>query len=146
MPASSDDSNQFQQQAADTVLYQNLFNMTGDSIFLVDPGTYQIVTANNNAARRLGYKRDDLIGQDMRDIEMELPESDSISSPSWESHFSRTRYYECLHRHKDGALIPVEVSSRLVQQGDQPVLLNMVRWWARYTTAMPPCPMCSMMS
>lgn len=127
MPTSSDDSNQFEQQAADAMLYQNLFNMTGDSIFVVDPDTYEIITANNNAARRLGYRRDALIGQNMRNIEIDLPDSENTGSSSWESHFSRTRYYECLHRHNDGSLIPVEVSSRLVQQGKQPVLLNMVR-------------------
>lgn len=105
----------------------DLFEGSGESILLIDPLTLRIVYANANAARRLGYRREELL--QLTSADLEAP--DSTDRPShemaWESIVSNTVYYECRYRCKDGRDIPVQVSSRPVQHGRQEVLLNVVR-------------------
>jgi PAS domain-containing protein len=38
-----------------------LFENSGESILIIDPYTMKILEANPNAARRLGYRRDELV-------------------------------------------------------------------------------------
>jgi PAS domain S-box-containing protein len=107
----------------------NLFEHTGDSIFVVDPSTFAIVDANANAARRLMYSPDELRRLTLDDIEVIDPTFPG--SVAWESNISGTRVYDCFYRRKDGFLLPVEVSSRLVTEGQRTVLQNAVRDIAR---------------
>lgn len=106
--------------------YRRLFEDTGDSIFIIDPRTLQILDVNGNAARRLRYSRDQLLQLTLSDIEVRLVE-EVPAAPMWESMFSGTQLYECQHRRRDGTLIPVEVSTRLARYGAQDVLQNIVR-------------------
>lgn len=106
--------------------YNNLFENIGDSVFVVDLASYTILNANRHAARRLGYSRDELIGMSLEDIEV-IPEGGGQDASSWESSFSGTYVFECEYRHHDGYLIPVEVSSRVVEQDGNTVLQNFVR-------------------
>jgi PAS domain S-box-containing protein len=106
--------------------YRRLFEDTGDSIFIIDPKTLQILDVNGNAARRLKYSREELLKLKLNDIEARLVE-DTPTTPMWESMFSGTQLYECQHRRKDGTLTPVEVSTRLARFGDKDVLQNIVR-------------------
>ncbi|MBK8023255.1 MAG: PAS domain S-box protein [Chloroflexi bacterium] len=106
--------------------YRDLFENAGDSIFLIDAGTYRILDVNEHAARRLGYARAALIGMSMDAVEVT---DDNADTPeiAWESSFSGTQVYECRHRHKDGHLIPVEVASRVIQIAGRDVLRNFAR-------------------
>ncbi len=96
----------------------NLFEGAGDSIFIVDSLTLQVLDANMNAARRLGYTVDELRQLLWSDIEMPKTEEDI----SWQSTFSNTIISENVYRRKDGSQIPVESSSRLVRYVDQDVI------------------------
>ena len=88
-----------------------VFDTMGDSLFIVDPMTMEIVEVNKNAARRLGYEVEEMVGMNLNDLETKMPgRSGKLSA--WESTFSRTSFYECLHRRKDGSFMPVEISSR----------------------------------
>ncbi len=104
----------------------SIFENAGDSIFIIDFADYTIVDANSHASRRLGYKDDELIGMSLYDIEVDI-ESDSDIDSSWESEFSGTQVYECYHRRKDGQLIPIEVSSRIVKLNNREVILIFAR-------------------
>jgi PAS domain S-box-containing protein len=104
----------------------NLFELAGDSVFVVEPTTLRILDANANAARRLGYSREELLQLSLDDIET-LDVDSPESAVAWESRFSRTSVYECKHRRNDGTEIPVEVSSRIVRRDQQAVLLNFAR-------------------
>jgi PAS domain S-box-containing protein len=106
--------------------YRNLFTYSGESIFVVDPNTLTFVDVNANAARRLGYSREELCKMALRDVEIYDPD-DNANALSWESVASGTIFYECLYRRKNGDEIPVEVSSRLARFGDRYLLLNFVR-------------------
>ena len=106
--------------------YVDLFQNAGDSIFIIDPHTNLIQVCNNHAARRLGYLTHELIGRSIDEIEVtsELTEQQDVF---WESTVSGTTVYECHYRHRDGDLIPVEVSSRLVRTGGREIIQSFVR-------------------
>ena len=40
--------------------------------------------------------------------------------------------FEQIHRHKDGTLIPVEISTRLVEHEGRQVIASLVRWGDRW--------------
>lgn len=107
--------------------YFGLFEHAGDSIYIVDPVTFDIIEANLPASRRLGYTHDELLHLNLDDIEV-LPEEDEEAMLSaWQSSISGTRTYECHYRRKDGSLMPVEVSSCMVAVGGRQILQNSVR-------------------
>ena len=106
--------------------YNNLFEGAGDSIFLVDPRTFRIVATNFHAARRLGYGPGELAGMNLSDIEVPI-ENGQRPIPKWESSVSGSKVYECLHRNRNGNLIPVEVSSSLVKVDGRQVIQSFVR-------------------
>jgi len=91
-----------------------LFENSGESILIIDPYTMKILDANPNAARRLGYRRAELCQLALDKIEMPRLLTDRDAETSWLSSVSGTFFYEGEYRHKDGSLIPVEISSRLV--------------------------------
>lgn len=107
-------------------LYRSLFENASDSIFIVEPGTLRVLDANTNAARRLKYSRDELLSMDLYQIEF-LDDRSRSTDFIWVSSFSGTNVYECYHRCKDGSIMPVEVSSRLVEIDNRQVLQNLVR-------------------
>ncbi|HML21376.1 MAG TPA: PAS domain-containing sensor histidine kinase [Aggregatilinea sp.] len=103
-----------------------VFEHAGDSIFVVDPVSLQILSANALAEHRFGYSRDELLSLGLDKIEVQ-PSDNGNGGLVWESSFSGTRVYECHYRRKDGSLVSVEVSSRFGAFGEQNVLVNFVR-------------------
>jgi len=103
---------------------RNLFEYAGDSIFLIDPYTLNILDANPDAARRLGYSPEELRQQTLADIE--IPTNDP-AAPAWVSSYSGTRVYESLFRRRDNSTTPVEVSCRFVAAGGRQLLQMFVR-------------------
>lgn len=103
---------------------RNLFEYAGDSILIVDPATLNIVEANPDAARRLGYSPAELRQQTLADIE--VPNKDATAS-AWVSSYSGTRVYEALFRRRDDSTTPVEVSYRFVTTGGRQLLQMFVR-------------------
>jgi PAS domain S-box-containing protein len=104
-----------------------LFENSGETILIIDPYTLRILDANPNAARRLGYRQSDLCQMSLETIEMPRPLDMNDAETSWQSSVSGTFFYEGQYRHKNGTLIPMEVSSRLVSWEGQDVLINFVR-------------------
>lgn len=104
-----------------------LFENSGETILLIDPYTMNILDANPNAARRLGYQRSELCQMPLDKIEMPRPLDATDAETTWQSSVSGTFFYEGQYRHKNGSLIPVEVSSRMVFWEGRDVLLNFAR-------------------
>ena len=104
-----------------------LFEHSGESILIIDPYNMNILDANPNAARRLGYHRAELCQLRIDQIEMPRPLDANDAETSWQSSISGTFFYEGQYRHKNGELIPVEISSRLLVWQGQDVLINFVR-------------------
>src|SRR5258706_6280560 len=106
--------------------YYDLFENAGESILIFDANNLHVIEANGNAARRMGYELDELIQLPLNDLEI-IPDELAEQPPAWQSQFTQTRFYECLYRRRDGSLVPVEVSSRLVTWDSVTVLQNFVR-------------------
>ncbi len=106
--------------------YHNLFEHANDSIFIIDPSTRQFLDINENAIMRLGYTREELLqltvdqiatpaaAQHSDDIIRELLNAGSVT-------------FEHAHLRKDGTKMPVEISSRVIEYGDQQVFQSIVR-------------------
>lgn len=105
--------------------YRDLFESTGDSVFIIDADTYHILDVNKHGVRRFGYTHAELIEMTLDQIENR--DCDRSERRSWVASFSGSRVYECRYRHKNGDVIPVEVSSRLIRVDGRAVLQNFVR-------------------
>jgi len=101
--------------------YRTLFESAGDAIFIHDlEGNF--IEVNKQAAKRLGYTREELLRMGPRHIDSErfadlLPER--IETLAKNGQLS----CETAHMRKDGVEIPVELSSRIINyKGSQAVL------------------------
>jgi PAS domain S-box-containing protein len=107
--------------------YTDLFENAGDSIYIIDAIKQNIINANGHASRRLGYTHQELLQLKLDDIEVVPPDDGIIDQTRWKSNVSQTTFYECWYRRKDGSLISVEVSSRIVTTDSVLVFQKFVR-------------------
>lgn len=106
--------------------YRHLFEYANDSIFIIDLSTSSILDANQNAARRLGYTRKELLGLKTRDIDAPIAcERQKLINQQLQANGSFI--FEHALRRKDGTRILVEISSRIIEYRDQLVSLSFVR-------------------
>ncbi len=105
--------------------YRTIFDNAGDAIFIHDRNG-RFVEVNLVACSRLGYTRQDLLQMGPQDI---LPRNGAAPQPpSFDELAGRDLpAFETVHVAKDGSLIPVEITSRLIDYGDEPAVLSMVR-------------------
>jgi PAS domain S-box-containing protein len=105
--------------------YQRLFESASDSIFIHDLDG-RFLAVNENAARRLGYTRTELLS-------LSLPELDTPEAAARiEANLRRlleqgSLVIESAHRRKDGSALPVEVSATLVDYQGQKAVMSFVR-------------------
>ncbi len=106
--------------------YRNLFEHANDSIFIIDPSTHRFLDVNENAAKRLGYVRDELLGLTLDDIDtpMAAQRNDTIIRELLDT---GSVTFEHAHLRKDGTNMPVEISSRVTEYGGRRVFENIVR-------------------
>ncbi|NJN57484.1 MAG: PAS domain S-box protein [Leptolyngbyaceae cyanobacterium SL_5_9] len=107
--------------------YRNLFELANDSIFIIDVSSGNILNANRNAARRLGYTRRELLQLTFTDIE--TPEATASREAKVVPELQRTGnvIFEHILRHKNGSELPVEISCRLIEYGDRLVFQSFAR-------------------
>ncbi|HEY9743874.1 MAG TPA: PAS domain S-box protein [Coleofasciculaceae cyanobacterium] len=106
--------------------YRHLFEYANDSIFIIDLSTSRILDANQNAARRLGYTRKELLRLRTRDID--VPTSESRQKMiNQQMQATGSIIFDHALRRKDGTEIQVEISSRIIEYRDQLVSLSFVR-------------------
>lgn len=105
--------------------YMHLFQKANDCIFIQDIKG-RILSANDNAAKRLGYTSTELTEMQMREIypdeeaqniESKINSLKENTSVVFESYFSR----------KDGSVVPVEISASLVDYRGRRVIQSHVR-------------------
>ena len=106
--------------------YRKLFEYANDSIFIIDPQTYQILDVNENAAYCLGYTRDELLQLNIHQISP--PDAAANNKMMFEQLLKNgSVVFEQVHQHKDGKLIPVEISSRVIESSGRQVFQSFVR-------------------
>jgi PAS domain S-box-containing protein len=102
-----------------------MLDNASDSIFVRDfDGNFSYV--NEAACELLGYKKTQLLEMDIRDIV--TPESTKSIEPHLKKLLKTGEItYESDSLHKDKSVIPVEVHSRIIKQGNLQVILSVVR-------------------
>jgi PAS domain S-box-containing protein len=107
--------------------YQLLFEGAGDAILIVETATNEIVDANANALRRLGYTREQLLGTPISDIEIQSEAVEADAGFHWKSIASGVVISECHYQRQDGSLWPTEVSISFIRVGKRTLQQNVVR-------------------
>jgi PAS domain S-box-containing protein len=106
--------------------YRAIVNQAGDGIDLVDAETLRFIEVNEAACRMLGYRRDELIQQSLVTIQADLAEADlraAIDSMLQTGHAN----FQARHRCKDGRVLDVRLSVRVIQLHGRKMLVGVWR-------------------
>jgi PAS domain S-box-containing protein len=106
--------------------YRHLFEYANDSIFIIENSSSRILDANENAARRLGYTRKELLKLKSKDIDVAIPEARQ-KMINQQLQATGSVIFEHALRRKDGTEIQVEISTRITEYRDKLVSLSFVR-------------------
>jgi len=102
-------------------------DLSGDMIFLVDRAAMRFVDVNETACRLLGYSREELLGMGPQDILREsrkqLEEAYDAMNTTGSTHSGMRSQYRC----KDGSVLPFESTRRVLQSGDQQIIVAISR-------------------
>jgi PAS domain S-box-containing protein len=101
--------------------YRSLFETAPDAVFIVDRQDTRILDANHAACDLYGYSQDELRQRFAADLSAE-PES-IVEMVRAGARLAPMR----MHRKKDGALFPVEMTSSALQQGGHDILVVFAR-------------------
>lgn len=105
--------------------FRKLFDSTGDDIFVTDIDE-NIVEVNEAACESLGYDRDELLSMRITDIKSQKYKE--LVSDNRQIIFERGSHtFESEHVTKAGETLQVEFQSRLVNYGDEKLILSVVR-------------------
>ena len=99
--------------------YRNLFELANDMIFIVDAESHKIVDANFKASRRLRYTRKELCQMTLEDIETTESATYFQSAIIPQLEKAGSAIFTHALRRKNGDVIPVEISVRLIEFGDR---------------------------
>ena len=105
--------------------FRTLFDFANDAIFIHDVGG-KFVEVNKTACERLGYSRDELLTMSPSDI-------DAPGSASLQSEHERalegygSAFFETGHVRRDGTVVPVELSSTIIELGGRRAVLSIAR-------------------
>ncbi|MEW5913421.1 MAG: PAS domain S-box protein [Thermodesulfobacteriota bacterium] len=105
--------------------YRSLFEGLNDAVFITDQkGNF--LEVNQATCQRLGYSREEMLAMRVRDIL--APEELSLLSQRLSQLSEKgALIFEGVHRTRQGRVVPVEVSLRLVQYQGQEAVLSVVR-------------------
>ncbi len=105
--------------------YRAIFESANDAV-LVETVDGQILEANENACRLLGYSRDELFKLRVRDL---VPVQTRAWLPRVSDALLRERSFraEAVYVHRGGREIPVELSASVMELGDRTLVLAIVR-------------------
>jgi PAS domain S-box-containing protein len=106
--------------------YRQIFNNVGNAVLIHD-FSGRILEANHVACESLQYPKETLLKMNLRQIEQQENGASRIEEIQRAGRTS----YETTHRTKDGRLLPVEVSSRIIYYEGKAVILCSSRNIAR---------------
>jgi PAS domain S-box-containing protein/putative nucleotidyltransferase with HDIG domain len=105
--------------------FKTLFNSASDAIFIHDLGGH-FLEVNEVACDRLGYNRKELLKMGLEDIDS--PKLVTMVPARTEELDQRGHiFYETVHMRRDGTVIPIELSSRIIEYNGEPVALSIAR-------------------
>lgn len=105
--------------------FEKLFDSTGDDIFVTDIHE-NIVEVNRSACETLGYKKEELLQMKITEIKSSKFK-DKVSENRKIIYETGSFTFESEHVNRNGQIIPVEFTSRLVSYGNEKLILSVVR-------------------
>jgi len=113
------------QKRASENRFRVLFNNSSDEIFLADfDGNF--IEVNNTALERLGYTREEMMKKNFTDIK--TPKYVALVKPNIEKILQYKSFiYESEHVARDGTIISLEMSSRVIDYFGQNAILTIAR-------------------
>ena len=103
--------------------YRQLFESASDAVFVVAMDTTRIIDANSMASALYGYDHDELLTMKTTDVSAEPDETSRRAHEAQNTPDQVLTIPRRLHRKKDGAVFPVEITARNITWGKRPVLL-----------------------
>jgi PAS domain S-box-containing protein len=104
--------------------FRNIFELPKAVMLLIDPGSGEIVDANEAAANFYGWSRNQLQKMKIQDINI-LP-SDEVERKREEAVGAKSNYFVFRHRLADGEIRWVEVYSSQIQIKEKPLLFSII--------------------
>ena len=101
--------------------YHTLFEQTPVGVAVVDPATASIIECNEQAARQLGYTRQELAGRAMADLEAKDTGAE-IEQRIGKLSGEVRHQFETQHRTRSGEIRDVFVSGRLIELGGRKLI------------------------
>jgi PAS domain S-box-containing protein len=100
-------------------------NLVHEAAYLADEDA-RILYVNDEAARALGYSREELLRMRVSGIDPDYPPE------RWSQHFrdmavARSGTFETRHRTKDGRILPVEMSANYFEYEGKPYIMGLAR-------------------
>ena len=107
--------------------FRNVLNESNDAIFLIDPQTSRYIDFNETACKKLGYSREELIQLGVVDIALHITDINT-----WKERVALVRekgdlIFESVYCRKDGTTFPTEISARMLDYGDEKIMVANVR-------------------
>lgn len=107
--------------------FRLMMDESNDAIYVIDPQTGRYIDFNRKAYEQLGYTREELLDQSVVQIAQHVQTIDV-----WHQRVELVRkkgglIFETVYKCKDGSMLPVEVSARILYQGDQTVVVGVAR-------------------
>ncbi len=103
------------------ICFKHTLDRTRDCVFMFDPATLRFLYVNQGAVDQLGYSAEELLTMTPLDVkpEFDAPRFERLLAPL-RSGIERAVTFRTIHRRRDGARIPVEISLQFVALPDQP--------------------------
>jgi PAS domain S-box-containing protein len=105
--------------------FELLSEHSRDIILFVDYRDGRILEANTAAVRAYGYSRDELRRLTIRDLR--APHTENLTAEQMAQANAGSILFETMHRRRDGAIFPVEVSSQGATLGEGRMLISIIR-------------------
>jgi PAS domain S-box-containing protein len=112
-------------------LSQILFNVSPDAIVLINPHdpniSWPIVDCNEMCCNMNGYTRVELIGHSIDMLNITVASAEERTAYLANLRQKSTVHLETSHRHKDGHIFPVEISTSIISLGGHEMVLGIDR-------------------
>ena len=107
-------------------LIERAVDLSADTILLIDD-QLRFTYVNEATCRSLGYRREELLGMTPPDIDVDVTREMAMAMLQSTFENGSLPAFESRHRHKDGRVFPVEISTSLVEYGGAQFSLALVR-------------------
>ena len=112
-------------------LFRALFDLSPDAIVVIDPHdpqvSWPIIDSNVAAGSMNGYRRDELIGHSIDILNTTTGTEAERSAYMNQLRVADNSKVETQHRHKDGTIFPVEVSTTLITVDGRELIIGIDR-------------------